>query len=58
MENSHLRTGLESLVEKNQRAGRLHFTSDVKEAVEFGELQFIAVGTPSEKMVRLISTMF
>ena len=39
--------GLESLVEKNQRAGRLHFTSDVKEAVEFGELQFIAVGTPS-----------
>ena len=39
--------GLESLVEKNQRAGRLHFTSDVKQAVEFGELQFIAVGTPS-----------
>ncbi|MEL0254619.1 MAG: UDP-glucose/GDP-mannose dehydrogenase family protein, partial [Burkholderiaceae bacterium] len=39
--------GLEPLVEKNQRAGRLHFTSDVKEAVEFGELQFIAVGTPS-----------
>ena len=39
--------GLESLVEKNQRAGRLHFTFDVKKAVEFGELQFIAVGTPS-----------
>lgn len=39
--------GLESLVKKNQRAGRLNFTFDVEEAVEFGELQFIAVGTPS-----------
>ena len=39
--------GLDSLVKKNQRADRLHFTSDVEEAVGFGELQFIAVGTPS-----------
>lgn len=39
--------GLEQLVRKNISAGRLGFTSDVETSVQFGELQFIAVGTPS-----------
>lgn len=41
--------GLESLVRHNQAAGRLKFTTDVAEAVKFGLLQFIAVGTPSDE---------
>ncbi len=39
--------GLEALLEKNLRAERLSFTSNVEQSVEFGELLFIAVGTPS-----------
>ncbi|MDD1005324.1 MULTISPECIES: UDP-glucose dehydrogenase family protein [Pseudomonas] len=38
--------GLDALVAQNQREGRLHFTTDAKQAVDFGELQMIAVGTP------------
>ena len=38
--------GLEEMVKDNQAVGRLHFTTDVKEAVDFGLFQFIAVGTP------------
>jgi UDPglucose 6-dehydrogenase len=38
--------GLEEMVERNVRAGRLRFTSDVATGVAFGEVQFIAVGTP------------
>jgi UDPglucose 6-dehydrogenase len=38
--------GLEGLVRHNVAAGRLRFTVDVEEAVEFGTMQFIAVGTP------------
>ncbi|MBS1211119.1 MAG: nucleotide sugar dehydrogenase family protein [Proteobacteria bacterium] len=30
-------------------AGRLHFTTDVEEAVRFGTIQFIAVGTPPDE---------
>lgn len=41
--------GLESLVRHNQAAGRLSFTTDAVEAVKFGLLQFIAVGTPSDE---------
>ncbi|MCK2184326.1 UDP-glucose dehydrogenase family protein [Halomonas getboli] len=41
--------GLESLIHQNLDAGRLHFTNDAKAAVEFGLLQFIAVGTPSDE---------
>lgn len=41
--------GLESLVRNNQAAGRLSFTTDTAEAVKFGVLQFIAVGTPSDE---------
>ena len=41
--------GLEPIVMENHRAGRLHFTTDAAEAVKFGELQFIAVGTPPDE---------
>lgn len=38
--------GLEPLVKENYAAGRIHFTTDAKSGVEFGDLHFIAVGTP------------
>jgi UDPglucose 6-dehydrogenase len=41
--------GLEDIVKKNVAAGRLRFTTNVEDAVSHGELQFIAVGTPSDE---------
>jgi len=41
--------GLEALVKENYAAGRLTFTTDIKEAVQHGVFQFIAVGTPSDE---------
>ena len=38
--------GLEQLVSKNAQAGRLNFTTNVKEAVEQALVIFLAVGTP------------
>lgn len=38
--------GLDSLVSKNVRDGRLHFTTQFKEAVEKALVIFVAVGTP------------
>lgn len=38
--------GLEEIVAKNQRAGRLRFTTDLKSGIESGLAIFIAVGTP------------
>ena len=38
--------GLEAMVKRNADEGRLHFTTDTAAAVDFGLLQFIAVGTP------------
>ncbi|QEM82034.1 UDP-glucose dehydrogenase family protein [Halomonas binhaiensis] len=41
--------GLESMVKANVATGRLRFTTDPEVAVGFGELQFIAVGTPPDE---------
>jgi len=41
--------GLEEMVARNRAAGRLRFTTDPKEGVEFGLFQFIAVGTPPDE---------
>ncbi len=41
--------GLDQIVEKNSRAGRLHFTTDIKFAVEQALVIFLAVGTPPKE---------
>jgi UDPglucose 6-dehydrogenase len=41
--------GLDELVERNVRGGRLAFTTDLPEAVAGAEAIFIAVGTPSRR---------
>ncbi len=41
--------GLEPMVKRNFAEGRLRFTTDAAEGVAFGELQFIAVGTPPDE---------
>jgi UDPglucose 6-dehydrogenase len=41
--------GLEDLVERNQREGRLMFTSDVPAAIVDAQIVFIAVGTPPDE---------
>lgn len=38
--------GLEDLVKRNVAGGRLRFTDDIAASVAFGDVQFIAVGTP------------
>ena len=38
--------GLEALVERNQKEGRLSFTTDLRHAIASSEVVFIAVGTP------------
>ena len=38
--------GLEELVERNSRAGRLQFTTDTAAAIRDAEVVFLAVGTP------------
>ncbi|HEX6957866.1 MAG TPA: UDP-glucose/GDP-mannose dehydrogenase family protein [Ferrovibrio sp.] len=41
--------GLEDLVDRNVKAGRLSFTQDIKAAVDGADAVFIAVGTPSRR---------
>ncbi len=41
--------GLEDMVRRNVAAGRLDFTTDTAAAVQFGDIQFIAVGTPPDE---------
>lgn len=41
--------GLEDMVKRNVEAGRLFFTTDIEESVQFGQIQFIAVGTPPDE---------
>jgi len=40
--------GLEEMIRRNRSAGRVSFTTDMSAAVLHGEIQFIAVGTPSQ----------
>ena len=41
--------GLDAVVKRNFAAGRLRFTTQAQEAVEHGQFQLIAVGTPSDE---------
>ncbi len=41
--------GLEDMVKRNVAAGRLSFTTDIEAAVHYGQIQFIAVGTPPDE---------
>lgn len=41
--------GLEDMVHANASSGRLRFTTDIKEAVDHGLFQFVAVGTPPDE---------
>ncbi len=41
--------GLDQIVERNAKAGRLHFTTDIKSAVEQALVVFIGVGTPPQE---------
>jgi len=41
--------GLTALVQENYNQGRLVFTTDAKQGVDFADLQFIAVGTPPDE---------
>lgn len=41
--------GLEELVKKNEKEGRLHFTTDVSECIKSAKAVFIAVGTPPKE---------
>lgn len=41
--------GLDRMLEKNVKAGRLTFTSDIADAVKSTDIVFVAVGTPSKE---------
>ena len=41
--------GLAAVVDRNVKDGRLHFTTDAAQAVQHGQVQFIAVGTPPDE---------
>lgn len=41
--------GLEKLLQRNVDAGRLHFTTELKSAVQTADAVFIAVGTPTRR---------
>ena len=41
--------GLDELVARNMQAGRLHFTTELKECLDEVEVLFSAVGTPPDE---------
>lgn len=50
--------GLEALVSKNIKAGRLHFASDYSKVIPFSEIIFICVGTPNKNGEVDLSALF
>ncbi|HWL94161.1 MAG TPA: UDP-glucose/GDP-mannose dehydrogenase family protein [Phycisphaerae bacterium] len=40
--------GLSEMIQRNVKAGRLHFTTDLSQAVKDSQVVFIAVGTPGD----------
>jgi UDPglucose 6-dehydrogenase len=52
LNNGHIpiyEPGLEDMVKWNEQAGRIRFTTDAQAAVDHGQFQFIAVGTPPDE---------
>jgi UDPglucose 6-dehydrogenase len=41
--------GLKEMIERNRKAGRLQFSTDIAVSVAHGDIQFIAVGTPPDE---------
>lgn len=41
--------GLDEIIARNMKLGRLIFSTDVKSSVQHGDIQFIAVGTPPDE---------
>jgi UDPglucose 6-dehydrogenase len=41
--------GLQTMLDRNMEDGRLRFSDDLQSAVEFGQVLFIAVGTPPDE---------
>ena len=41
--------GLDEIIARNTKLGRLTFSTDVKASVQHGDIQFIAVGTPPDE---------
>lgn len=44
--------GLDDMIQRNTKAGRLHFTTDAASAYQSAEVVFICVGTPSDEKGR------
>src|SRR5579863_4523052 len=41
--------GLHEILQRTREAGRIRFSTDIKQSVEHGDVQFIAVGTPPDE---------
>ena len=50
--------GLDELIKKNYKAGRLIFTNDLKKGISKSELIFICVGTPTKKSSNEVDLSF
>jgi UDPglucose 6-dehydrogenase len=50
--------GLDELIQKNYKAKRLIFTTDLKKAINSSDLIFICVGTPSKKGSQKVDLSF
>ena len=50
--------GLNELIQKNYKAGRLKFTTNIKNAVQNSDIIFICVGTPSKKNTDIVDLKY